>query len=66
MAKFTAFCRHVSGRGTTWIDTVEAADQDAAIIEAEKACASAWDYSVDRVQCIGLAAGDVTILFWED
>ncbi len=63
---YTAFCREADGSGTIWIgscqgDSIEEAQQD-----ARELCANDWGYAVEDVACIGLAAGDVDIVFWED
>ena len=66
MAKFTAFCQQSNGHGTIWISTVEAESVEAAIGQAVADCASDWGYDESDVHCLGLAAGDVDILCWED
>lgn len=66
MATFTAFCQDVNGRGTVWIDTVQAGSVADAIAAAFIACASAWETEPDSIHCLGIAAGDVEILHWED
>ena len=66
MAIFTAFCRGSDGTGTTWISSIEAESADAAMEAAINECADDWECSPEDVECIGLAEGDVKILFWED
>lgn len=68
MAIYTAFCQSVDGDGTIWIDTVEAPGNDTAkaIEMARTRCADDWHWPVENVHCLGLAAGDVEILHWED
>lgn len=66
MATYTAFCQNASGEGTIWIDTIEAPDIMTACTIAERAAADDWDCAADEVHCLGLAAGDVEILHWED
>jgi len=68
MYKFTAFCQETSGKGTIWIGPVEVAENDCekAIAEAREVCASEWDMDVEEVHCLGLAVGDVDIVYWED
>lgn len=65
-AKFTVFCAEANGQGTVWIDAIEADGlEDAKAVGREK-CANAWDCDIDDVDVIGVAEGDVNILFWED
>ena len=64
MATYTAFCREDSGLGTIWIDTVDADTLDEALKKACEACATAWGYEIETVECIGLAKGDVEIPYW--
>jgi len=63
---FTAFCQEAGELGTIWISQVEAVDalkaEDVAVAE----CAADWGYSMDQVHCLGIAAGDVKILSWQD
>lgn len=66
MATFTAFCQDVDGRGTIWIADVQAGSVADAIAAAIIACASDWETNTDSVHCLGIAAGDVEILHWED
>lgn len=66
MPTFTVFCRESSGQGTTYISS-ESGDtwQDAARTVRER-CADDWDMSVDDIDVIGVAAGDVDIVTWDD
>ena len=66
MATYTAFCREIDGTGTIWISTVQAPNPHDASRVAEADCAEDWGQTVDDVTCIGLAAGDVKIIFWND
>lgn len=66
MNTYTGFCIHKDGKGTTWINTVQASSIEAAQDTARDECAADWECSADDVQCIGIAAGNVDILFWED
>jgi hypothetical protein len=66
MRTYTAFCRQSDGTGTTWIQEVEAADIDAAQVEAVSQCADDWQCGPLDVKCVGIAAGSVDILFWDD
>ena len=63
---YTAFCQEVTGNGTIWISTVEAADVESATVAARESCAADWDYDVADVHCLGLAQGAVQIAHWED
>lgn len=66
MQTFTAFCQHTDGRGTMWIAAVEADDVEQAMVAAETNCAFDWDCTTDEIHVVGIAAGDVNILRWED
>ena len=66
MPIYTAFCRDADGSGTTWIEDVDASNVEAAKDLARIKCARDWGYEVDDVVCIGIAEGDVKILFWQD
>lgn len=65
-ATFTVFCQDADGGGTIWIDGVEADNKESAIEQGRAACAEDWGFDVDNVHCLGLAAGDVKILQWDD
>lgn len=67
MNTYTAFCQQANGRGTIWIEKVEAATTEEAIEVARQSCADAWEYDdVEDVHCLGLATGDIQIVHWED
>lgn len=71
MPKYTVFCRDSDGTGTTWIQAVEAADQEEAKIVGVNLCASDRGYEPDddgelNITVIGVAEGEVNVLFWED
>lgn len=68
MRTFTAFCQQANGMGTIWIDQVQIEGDDVAeaAAAAVKACAEDWDYDEDDVHCLGLAAGSVDIVYWDD
>lgn len=65
---YTAFCKEATGYGTTWIDAIEV-DPDLSIEEvikaARRACAEAWGFDVELVHCLGIAEGEIQLLFWE-
>lgn len=77
---FTVFCQDETGSGTIWIDTVEASNADAAALLGQQKCAQDWGrYAEDEngeedpetldcesIHVLGVAAGDVKILHWED
>lgn len=65
---FTVFCRQSDGRGTTWIDTVSAESAERAAELGKKSCAADWGWThrMEDITVIGVAQGDVKILFWED
>lgn len=66
---YTAFCQEDTGEGTIWIDTVEAESLDGAILLAKVACAAEWGdefYEPEDIRVLGIAEGDVKILYWSD
>jgi hypothetical protein len=63
---YTAFCIQANREGTIWIDTVEAVSLVDAEQKAVEKCAAAWEYPVEDVHCLGIAAGNVEILDWND
>ncbi len=64
---YTAFCRDAErAHPTTWIGNVEATSVKQAKQKARKACAEDWQCKAVEVHVMGIAAGDVTILEWED
>jgi hypothetical protein len=72
---FTVFCQETGGTGTIHIDTVEAADLDAAILAGRLQCLADWiggasgedaPFALEDIHCLGVAAGDVEILHWQD
>ena len=75
-ATYTVFCRQVSNEGTTHIDTVEAEDVPNAILAGRQQCLNDWNgdwnsgttplFTLDDIHCLGIAAGNVAILHWED
>lgn len=67
MNTYTVFCRESNGTGTTWISAVEAESLDEAKAQGHFNCC--WDWGVEddsSVTVIGVAEGDINILFWED
>ena len=69
---YTIFCRQADGQGTTHIDTVESPDLESAILAGREQCLRDWNCgttetrSLDDIRCLGVAAGNVSILHWED
>lgn len=63
---YTAFCQEADLTGTIWIQSVEAESLAEAGKLAIETCAEAWDMEPEEVVLLGLAEGDVNILFWDD
>ncbi len=75
MPTFTVFCQESGGNGTIHIASVEAADLEAAIIAGKQQCINDWSagftpeesrWNEETVHCLGIAAGNIEILHWED
>lgn len=67
MKPYTVFCQDCNGNGTTWIGSVRAHDADHAAIVGRKECAEEWGrQDISSVHVLGVAEGDVRIVFWED
>lgn len=73
MKTYTVFCRHASEWSTTFIEAVQAEDEQSAMSAGVRACLDAWNgdtnppiYEHEDIVCFGLAEGDVKILHWED
>ena len=69
---FTVFCQESGGTGTIHIASVEAADLEAAITAGKQQCIGDWStpeesrWNEETVHCLGVAAGNIEILHWED
>lgn len=65
---YTAFFQETTGEGTIWIDTVQAATLEDAKVEARAKCLTDWgdSFAPEDIHCLGIAAGEVNILHWED
>jgi hypothetical protein len=72
---FTVFCQETGGTGTIHIASVEAADLEAAITAGKQQCIDDWSagfppdesrWNQETVHCLGIAAGNIEILHWED
>lgn len=72
MNTYTAFCQEDDGTGTIWIAPVKAESMEAAKEQAVKDCARDWGRDGDDwkdgngIHLLGLAAGDVKIIEWND
>jgi hypothetical protein len=74
--RFTVFCQEAGCRGdTVHIASHTAADLESAIIAGKQQCIIDWSsgfeegetpWNLESVHCLGVAAGDVEILHWED
>jgi hypothetical protein len=72
---YTVFCQQADKLGTIHIDSVEAADLESAIQAGREQCLADWNggasqsnasFTLEDIHCLGVAAGDVTILHWQD
>jgi hypothetical protein len=72
---FTIFCQEIDGNGTIHIASVEAADLESAITAGKQQCIDDWSggstpdespWTMETVHCLGVAAGNIQILHWED
>jgi hypothetical protein len=72
---FTVFCQESGGSGTIHIASVKAANLEAAIIAGKQQCIDDWSdrstteesrWNEETVHCLGVAAGNIEILHWED
>ena len=68
MNQYTVFCRQSNNQGTTWIGSVQAYSMDDAAWMGRETCQRDWDYAydMDQIAVIGVAEGDVKIIYWED
>ena len=72
---FTVFCQQAAQLGTVHIDSVEAPDLETAILAGREQCLADWNgdssgsaepFTLEDIHCLGVAAGDVRILHWQD
>jgi hypothetical protein len=72
---FTFFCQQADQLGTVHIDSVEAPDLKSPIQAGREQCLADWNgdngepdapFTLEDIHCLGIAAGDVRILLWED
>jgi hypothetical protein len=78
---YTVFCRESNNTGTIWISTVLAESLEHTKSQGLAECCDDWNgnpdpedaddfdhlhYTPDNVSVIGVAEGEVNILFWED
>ena len=66
MSSYTGFCQQSNALGTIWIHYFDAKDLDDAIKVAQKLCAEDWDCEEEDVHVLGIARGNVDIIYWED
>lgn len=68
MQTYTTFCRQADNIGTTWIGSVEAPNETRAADLAVEACAADWGWQdrTEEIRVVGVASGNVEILYWED
>lgn len=73
--RFVVFCQEKGRQGTIHIAPVWAADVEEAIVYGKQRCIDDWsaglskdnpDYDMETIHCLGVAAGEVDILHWED
>lgn len=66
MKAYTVFIREADNTGTTFISSAEAATREEAVAAVLEECRECWgDYSGD-LHVLGVAAGDIEILVWDD
>ena len=72
---FTVFCQEAGGTGTIHIASVEASDLESAVTAGKQQCIVDWSggsspeesrWNEETVHCLGIAAGNIEILHWED
>lgn len=72
---FTVFCQQSDGGGTIHIASVQATDLAAAIVAGKQQCIADWSagstpeqsqWNAETVHCLGVAAGNIEILHWQD
>lgn len=73
METYTIFCRHATEWSSTFIEALQAEDEQSAMTAGIQACLDAWNdgstppnYEPEDIECFGIAAGDVEILHWQD
>lgn len=80
VSSFTTFCQESTGTGTIHICCVRAASAADAIEAGKRRCIHDWNareeedgiewapphYDANNIHCLGVAAGDVQILDWQD
>jgi hypothetical protein len=76
MPTFTFWCQQSDGTGTIYIGSLEAPDIEAAKLAAVQECCDEWNsgsgeddeptYTPQNIHLLGIAAGDVEILHWQD
>lgn len=66
MKTFTVFCMNSSRTGTTYIGSDEGKTWQEAALKVRNTCAEDWSASPDEIDVIGVAAGEVDIIAWDD
>lgn len=66
MNSYTVFCEAPDDRTTTFITCVQATSVTHAKFVGQSSCAEHWSLPVDDVCVLGVAEGDVNILYWDD
>ena len=66
MKKYTVFIRQPDNTGTTFISSAEAETEEEAIAAVLEECRDCWDWEGDDLHVLGVAAGDIEILEWDD
>ena len=66
MRTFTVFCMDSSRTGTTYIGSDEGSTWQEAALKVRATCAEEWSASPDEIEVIGVAAGEVNIIVWDD
>jgi hypothetical protein len=66
MKKYTVFIRQLNNEGTTFISSYETPGVPEAIDLARADCAECWEADEKDLHVLGVAAGDVEILEWDD
>ena len=67
MKKYTVFIREADNTGTTFISSAEAETREEAVAAVLAECRDCWEWDEeDELHVLGVAAGDIEILEWDD
>ena len=66
LPKFTVWVSESVAGGTHFVDTYHAPDIEAAKQAALADCAVQWNMDVEDLAILGVVAGEVEILFWDE